>query len=583
MGLDFADQFHRSVLGALLQIGVKRRQFFAVGQREVPDLCIGALFDPQVAACHRRVVVDHRHVVGGDPDVELGAVDAQFLGVGQGSDRILGRILHAVLMLAAVRDDPGHRDGGIVADGEFDRAERVLAAVADERHEIPARSGGNPRGEGHCQRLKGIVAGGFGECGVGRERCGHVGRRGELHLVAGCETVAVDRIGVACADLAPGQVGEVRECEFHGRLAGERRILVEQGDLVPGQRVVEDAGQNHFAVPCVAHRAYGRVAAQREPPCAVLGVDQFARSVGRALELAVHVDIGFLGGFVPDAHDVVVAARFGRHVALRPAPRAFARGAHIGQECDAGRMASLALLADQETRAAGFMRREGLVLLRAVVAVRTQDDLQRVAVVQTLLERLVRVVVHSVIGILAGTLPRGVRVVGHDALVDVVVIAGQRRAGVGEHLVLERRYVLGRAVGVEDNVEQVGFRRFGRHRSGFLRDGELLDQRGVRDRDEPDHAGALPAHGVFRNQNRQRHAVDGGVGEPVGLALVYRIGPFAVGRYGEHDRAPFVGDGPVFGGEVGRYRERDVFPFGRLVVFARRAERQGESREQKKR
>ena len=246
-------------------------------------------------------------------------------------------------------------------------------------------------------------------------------------------------------------------------------------------------------------------------------------------------------------------------------------------------MASLALLADQETRAAGLMRRERFVLRRALVFIRAENHLQCVSVVEAVFEGFVRVVVHPVIGVLAGILSRGVRVVGHDALVDVVIIAGQRRSGVGEHLVPERRHVLGRAVGVEDHVEQVGFRWFGRYGSGFLRDGELLGQRGVRDRDEPDHAGALPAHGVFRNQDRQRHAVDGGVGEPVGLALVYRIGPLATGRYGEHDRAPFVGDGPGFGSEVGSYREIDVFPFGRLVVVARRAECQGESREQKNR
>ena len=223
-------------------------------------------------------------------------------------------------MLAAVRDDPGHRDVGIVADGEFDRAERVLAAVTDERHEIPSRSGGNLRGNGHGQRLKGIVAGGFGERGVGRECCGYVGRRGELHLVAGCETVAVDRVGVARADLAPGQAGEVREVELHGGLAGEHRILVEQGDLFPGQRIVEDAGQNHLAVPCVAHRAYRRVAAHGEPARAVRGVIEIARCVGRAFQCAVHVNVGFSLVFVPYADDVVVAAYFGIDVALRPDP-----------------------------------------------------------------------------------------------------------------------------------------------------------------------------------------------------------------------------------------------------------------------
>lgn len=174
------------------------------------------------------------------------------------------------------------------------------------------------------------------------------------------------------------------------------------------------------------------------------------------------------------------------------------------------------------------------------------------------------------------------RIIAADALVNVVVIVGQRRSGVADHLVLQRRYVFGCAVRMENNVEQVGFRGFGLGGFGrrILRDGELLDQGGVRNRDEPEYAGALLAHGVFGNHDRQRHAVDRRPGEPVCLAQVDCVGPFAVGRHGEHDRGAFIGNGSGFGGKVGGYREIEVFPFGRLVVFTRCAENQCKGREQ---
>ena len=75
-------------------------------------------------------------------------------------------------------------------------------------------------------------------------------------------------------------------------------------------------------------------------------------------------------------HDVVVAARFGINVALRPDPFAAAGGAHVGKERNAGRMASLALLADQEARAAGFMGRERFVLFRAAVLERRTTSIE---------------------------------------------------------------------------------------------------------------------------------------------------------------------------------------------------------------
>ncbi|MFR6633939.1 MAG: hypothetical protein ACLUQ6_01815 [Alistipes onderdonkii] len=109
-------------------------------------------------------------------------------------------------------------------------------------------------------------------------------------------------------------------------------------------------------------------------------------------------------------------------------------------------------------------------------------------VIEAVFESFVLIVIHPIIGSGAGTLPRGVRVVSHDAFIDVVVVTGQRRSGIEKHLVFHRRNVFGRTVSVKNHVQQVGFGRLGLggFRRGILYECNGFDQRGIGDRDEFD-------------------------------------------------------------------------------------------------
>ena len=202
-------------------------------------------------------------------------------------------------------------------------------------------------------------------------------------------------------------------------------------------------------------------------------------------------------------------------------------------------------------------------------------------VIEAVFESFVLIVILPIIGSGAGTLPRGVRVVSHDAFIDVVVVTGQRRSGIEKHLVFHRRNVFGRTVSVKNHVQQVGFGRLGLggFRRGILYECNGFDQRGIGDRDEFDLSGTLLADGVFRNDDSQRVAIDSGLAKPPG-AVVRNIRPSAVGRDGKNDRGALVGHIAVSGGDIGCHGEVIVFPRARLIVRARKAEYCGKYRRQ---
>ena len=390
-------------------------------------------------------MVDDDLAVGRDPDIELRAVDAQLLRLGERSYGVLGG---AVLVVAPVGDHPGFGDsGGIIRIGELRDAQRVLVLAAHQHHPVPAR--GKSVRDAHRKRLR---------CGrpVERESPGTAGERFEADPVPGGKPLAVERVGVIGTHLAARKVEQPGNVDRGGLLVafdGFPQSL----HLFGRERGVVDACDGHVAFPGVLTHGRTGVDADAEPVARRGGGRHVvARGIHRTLQLAVYVDVGLGLLLVPYAHDVVIAPRLGVDAALRPYPVGFPGRADVGQE---GQFRTLVGLADKESGAAARHRTEHLQLGRTIrLLIQFEERLERVPVGERILELLVGRVVGLVEPLVDGRARRVVEM-GRIPRIEVVVVGHHRRTFERPHGRCRRGVVHGRTVVAEHHVEQVGRRK----------------------------------------------------------------------------------------------------------------------------
>lgn len=321
----------------------------------------------------------------------------------------------------------------------------------------------------------------------------------------------------------------------------------EVGNDVARERLVVDARQGDVAAPGRFGAVAAGVAADAEPVGARSRQLEGTPDVDLRLQFAVDVDARLAGLLVVDADQMVVGAACGGDVAAGPSP---AVGREVRQE---GQLRAAVARGDEEARAARLHRAEGLDLAAAVgLGVEHDEHLERVSVGERLAEGGVGRVVHLVVA--RGGTRTGVVVEAGDVVpVAVVVVGQQARAAVALHDAVRGRAVGGRAVVVEDDVEQIG-------RCGALRDGDRARQVGVPGHGEGDECLPFRRVAVFGGRECQR---------PFGLLLRKPVAGAAL-RVG-HGGAPRAGvrrDGQC---EV-TAADRDAPAVGRdrEVGFARR-------------
>ena len=452
-------------------------------------------------------MVRDNDAVGGDVEVGLRTVDAQFNGGPEGLHRVLGGSVRGVV--AAVGNHLGQvlERRGVVREGQLDQSERVEDFAPLEHHAVGPRDESAGNGDADRSGAHRAVA------DIGAVL---VARGFETHDVAALESRAEDLVDRTGLHVGRGEEEEIRDLDGAALRLAVLDLVPEHRHRAVRQRSVVDARQDDVSLPGGLAVGGCRVAADAEPAGAGAGQRQVARGVDLVLQLAVDIDAGLLGLLVVDADQMVVSAAYGRDVALGPSVGA----SDMGQE---GEAVALRGGGDEESRAARLHRAEGLDLLRTVaLGVEHDERLQRMSVGECILERRVGRIVYLIITrrhVGAG----GLVEVGDVPVIALAVVGHQRRSGDIFHLVVHRREVRGRPVVVELHVEQVGCQAVLRH-GNLLLEGRVILRR---DRDGSLQLGRTLVHRsredefvlLARLLREPRAAARNGVFPPGGVRL----------------------------------------------------------------